>query len=248
MYKYRFPDGSPCPYPTSYEHACEVRSKVYDDRQPCSKCGHKIKYTKTQGCKNCAKLRSINLIHLYKGYDNLIWTDENGRHWGEPQGGRVEEIPQEEWDEMLDLIDIANSGPEYTITDQPCATHGHYSLKRLGKCYQCQVEKSKPTPRQEALQSGKTWYTPPHVCPKCGHKALKNVHNGSCQGCVPPRDAEQHATAEMMKASPDTIISREDARSLDMKVYRTGEACSRGHKDWRYVSTGNCVQCLKGEK
>jgi hypothetical protein len=39
------------------------------------------------------------------------------------------------------------------------------------------------------------------------------------------------------------IISRKDARSQGLKRYFTGDVCSNGHIDERFVSSGNCVQC-----
>jgi hypothetical protein len=50
----------------------------------------------------------------------------------------------------------------------------------------------------------------------------------------------------MMENAPDMIISREDARKLQLKVFRTGEPCRRGHRGFRWTSTGNCIPCAKG--
>jgi|SRR5690349_10328282 len=40
------------------------------------------------------------------------------------------------------------------------------------------------------------------------------------------------------------IISRKEAKVQGLKHYFTGVACKRGHVNERYVSTGNCVDCL----
>lgn len=246
---YYFPNGRPCSHPTSYEKACSANSRVYDDGVKCEACGQvSTKYTKTQGCVRCAALRSINLYNMYKGVERLIWTDENNIHWGEPQGGLVQEIPQKEWEEMEHLVDLAKSDPDFKIGINPCKQKGHYDIKYLGKCYQCQQAKLQPTPRQQAIAKGEQWYTPEQACPKCGERAQRNVNNGTCRGCVPERPTRESATTVMMRTNPDMVISREDARSLDMTVYRTGEACSRGHEGWRYVSTGNCIDCLRGKE
>jgi hypothetical protein len=50
----------------------------------------------------------------------------------------------------------------------------------------------------------------------------------------------------MMRDTPDTVISREMAKGLGFKVFRTGRACKRGHAAFRYVSTGGCIDCHKG--
>lgn len=54
--------------------------------------------------------------------------------------------------------------------------------------------------------------------------------------------------AMLMRDYPDTVVSKDEARDMGFKVYRTGEYCKRGHNGWRYVSTGNCIECIKGDK
>lgn len=41
------------------------------------------------------------------------------------------------------------------------------------------------------------------------------------------------------------IIDRETARSLGLKMFYTGKVCRNGHLSERYVSTGNCKECLQ---
>lgn len=38
-----------------------------------------------------------------------------------------------------------------------------------------------------------------------------------------------------------------EARKRGLKFYNTGRPCLRGHTGDRYVSTGNCVQCLRAD-
>lgn len=106
------------------------------------------------------------------------------------------------------------------------------------------------SPRQAAIAAGEKWYMPTDPCPKCNTVTLKRVDNGICQGCRPRTDNDQRETPDsiMMRENPDMVISRADAESLDMKVYRTGTTCKHGHAAWRYVSTGNCIECLRGGK
>ncbi len=247
---YKFPNGDICTHPTSYELACEVKSRVYDDGEKCPKCNsrYRIRYTKTQECVACATVKAGDFYNLCKRNHRYVGNDEDGLHWGECQPGYRRQISDEEWSEMLKLAELYHSDDKYTVSEKPCKTHGHYGLKRHGKCYQCHSSKNKISPRQEAMHEGKTWYTPTSQCTKCGEKALRNVHNGQCQGCVPPKNTKSCATISMMEQNPDMVIKREDAKSLEMTVYRTGEPCSYGHTGWRYVSTGNCIQCRKDDK
>jgi hypothetical protein len=41
-------------------------------------------------------------------------------------------------------------------------------------------------------------------------------------------------------------ITRAEAKSLGLTRYQTGIPCRRGHRAERYVSTGNCVECVRG--
>lgn len=41
-----------------------------------------------------------------------------------------------------------------------------------------------------------------------------------------------------------TLISRESASDQHLAKFFTGKACKRGHVAERYVSTGNCCECL----
>ena len=47
---------------------------------------------------------------------------------------------------------------------------------------------------------------------------------------------------------PPIIISRDEARVLNLKSFFTGEPCKHGHVAERYVSSGGCVECVCGHK
>lgn len=130
---------------------------------------------------------------------------------------------------------------------------GHIGMTTLaGKCYICEQER-KGSPRQVALDKGESWYMPleGRVC-KRGHYALRRVVNGSCKKCEEETSALRREKLGVRKApsktfraeNTDLVISREEAKTAEMKLYRTGIPCRRGHTDWRYVSTGGCVACL----
>lgn len=56
-------------------------------------------------------------------------------------------------------------------------------------------------------------------------------------------DARNTASFDMARAFPDMTITRKAARALGLSIYRTGISCPHGHVAWRYVSSGNCVEC-----
>ena len=247
---YYFPNGDVSLHPTSYELACELKSKRYDEGIKCKKCNARFtsRYTKNQACAGCTQLKAGDFYNLCKRHMHMFCSNPEGGWVSKVSAGVLRPIEQDVWDEMIDLAYIYQQNQhtgEFTVSETPCKTHGHYGLKRHGKCYQCQQMGTKLTARQQAIQDGKTWYMPTVDCPKCGERALKNIHNGACQGCNPPRKDTRTPTMEMMDNNPDMIISREEARDLEMTVYRTGEECINGHAGWRYVSTGNCIDCRK---
>lgn len=141
-------------------------------------------------------------------------------------------------------------GFEHYLRPQCCRDCGSVGLRitDTGKCYFCESEKRAPSPRQQALSTGATWYTPNEPCGKCGELAERRVNDGKCRGCKPALDSRATPDSVMMAESPDLVISREDARNFGFKVYRTGEACTKGHTGFRYVSTGNCIECIKNPR
>lgn len=132
---------------------------------------------------------------------------------------------------------------EHTLLPRACKNGGHLvkRLKGSTDCVTCaEVKAANPSPRQIALRAGEKWYTPGKPCPHCGQTAPKRVHDGRCQGCVPPRESVMANTLP-----DDTVMDKETARALGFKVYRTGDYCRRGHDGFRYVSTGQCIECLR---
>lgn len=43
----------------------------------------------------------------------------------------------------------------------------------------------------------------------------------------------------------EPCVSLEEAQAKGLKFYWTGEACRRGHVDYRYTTSRSCVQCLR---
>lgn len=245
-------DGRLSRYPTTYEHSLECKSPFYDDGVKCTVCNEmSIKYTHNHKCRYCVRLDAVNFYNIYKGNDLVFTHEETGDHYARLPFGRFQHIPDDKYNDMLKYVKIAQDDHAFTVSPDPCSKKAHYGLKRLGKCQQCREERAKPTARQEAMSLGKTWYTPDVPCIRCGTTALKSVHNGQCQGCVPPAkegpDNRETSASVMMRDNPDMILSKSDAISYGFKVYRTGQPCKHGHNAWRYVSTGTCVDCLRGD-
>lgn len=42
------------------------------------------------------------------------------------------------------------------------------------------------------------------------------------------------------------FITRPEAADSGLKFYYTGETCRYGHQAERYVSNGNCIECVRG--
>lgn len=139
------------------------------------------------------------------------------------------------------------AGEKWYTPDRPCIRCGTKAPRRVadGFCKGCAAGSSDGglSPRQAAIAAGEKWYTPSTPCKRCGTLSLRHVDNGRCRGCGP---AQRSTGPSIMEQCPDLVISRSDARTAGLTVYRTGRECRYGHRGWRYVSTGGCVDCLRG--
>lgn len=139
-------------------------------------------------------------------------------------------------------------GKQWYFPTEPCKQCGTIAERRVSdsRCLGCHPKKD-ATPRQIALHRGEAWYTPTEPCKRCGTLSERNVGNGTCRGCknLTRNDARETTDSKFMRENPDVVMSRELAVTLGMKVYRTGVPCNRGHNDFRYVSTGSCISCLR---
>lgn len=142
------------------------------------------------------------------------------------------------------------AGKRYYTPLEPCGRCGTTADRAVsnGVCKGCAPDKYE-SPRQLAIRAGHTHYVPLEPCKVCNTRSERSVQSGACKGCRPVKaDARKTPDTLMMETAPDMIMDREMAGNLGMKVYRTGEPCTRGHRGFRYVSTGNCIDCLKGVK
>lgn len=126
--------------------------------------------------------------------------------------------------------------------------HGKYcghvgKMTISGKCYECNKSTNIPSPRKIAMSRGDKWYMPLESDPcKNGHVALRRVDNGACKQCA--EEKHRHDPNDIRMLSPNMIITRNDAKIMGFKYFRTGKPCCKNHIDWRYVSTGNCISCV----
>lgn len=201
--------------------------------------GKTVAVTSRSYPKNLPRGLSDEAIELYRAAGEALYTDAQ----------RIG--PLESWPvPPLNAAEASNAGVKCYLRPECCTVCGSPGVRTLaGDCHYCELRKGQLSPRQEAIKNGETWYTPITPCKKCGTLAERNVFNGGCTGCDPKLKEDQRETAEsvMMREAPDLIISREDARAQDLKVYRTGNYCKNGHAGFRYVSTSGCIECKNGK-
>ena len=253
MPTYFFDDGRPSRHPVTKDHAVDIGSPLYNDGERCTECNvATTKYTSNDECIHCCRKIALNFFNFHNQAD-FVWTDEEtGEHFAEPErNGKLMQIDESTWLRWTELSKLVDSDAMYTVSPEQCKQHGHIGMKRLGKCYECHLEKNKPSPRQEAMAKGEKYFMPLKPCPRCNKIALKRINGSVCTGCIETdvsvTDNRETPDTIMMRDNPDMVISKADAKAYDFKVYRTGEPCRKGHKGWRYVSTGNCISCIKGE-
>jgi len=140
-------------------------------------------------------------------------------------------------------------GQELYVSDRPCRKCDAIGLRytRGKNCYFCELNK-KLSARQQAIADGEDRYIPIKPCRVCKTNSPRSVNGSRCYGCRPDGfvDGRKTATKELIANNPDMVLSRDDARLHGFTVYRTGEKCRKGHTGYRYVSTGNCIDCLLG--
>jgi hypothetical protein len=157
-----------------------------------------------------------------------------------------------ERDKMTPQKLAIKNNEEFYTPNMPCIKCGTVAKRRTKdkKCTGCSPSILGKSSRQKALEAGEIWYDPIKPCITCDTVSPRRVNDGKCNYClssVTRADNRISPTSVMMKESPDLILSRVDADNYGIKVYRTGEKCRRGHRGFRYVSTGNCLDCLTSD-
>lgn len=137
--------------------------------------------------------------------------------------------------------DAKSMGLNFYYEPIVCKNGMHFRQPHIttGRCQECANSKN---PRLLAKHHGLTTYKPDHPCQNCGELSRRKVATNECLNCD-----NKVNSSKLMFENPNAIITRDCAEMLGLSVYRTGEPCKKGHKGWRYRSTGGCISCLKGE-
>jgi len=231
-------EGSTVPW--SAAEAIEHGFTRWMDRDGCFECdiagrhGRKIRYVEGNHCTMCANIRF-----------NLIWS-----LWCQGEPSRPEP-----WAFGLEGAAKAGTSWYFGSPNHPalCENGPHprkTHIKTL-RCVACDESARKMAalqrgPRAAARAAGYPTYIPTETCPACGQLAPRNVVNNSCHGCK-GEDKRRSQSQRFAEENPEFVIDKETAKALGFTLYRTGNHCRKGHAAYRYVSTGNCLECLKNE-
>lgn len=234
-----------------------------------------IRFTVNDKCKHCARLEAIDYYNgnytdpktheeaLQQNAEYYVVPDmcQKAGHLGirRTDSGECAFCAKERADRAAEKAPREEARAQHAMWYMPlsaCAKCGQKAKRRVNNnsCHSCeQLLRKKPvdTPRSIARKAGEMFYTPDAPCEVCGTLSPRRVNNNSCRQCElnnskRGQTGRQDADKQFMESCPDAVISRADARSLGMGVYRTGKACKNGHTGFRYVSTGACIECLKG--
>lgn len=237
--------------PVGREQAIKFGTTKFIDVAGCDECrkvspefgqGPKARYLETGDCVGCYTRHAL----------------ESWQLWEMGMPGGPDPFPKNAEDALklgmdwyygsTDGTQVCDNGPHFRRTDV-----------KTKKCLGCAEARERAKslsrgPRAAARASGQTTYTPLDPCGKCGQRAPRNVATDVCRGCAIANgrpdapDLRKSASTILAETSPDMILDRDTARAFGLTLYRTGTACRKGHTGWRYVSTGNCFDCLRGEK
>ncbi len=260
--------GHACPYPKTKEEAVQEGFSKYqrpESSPRCPKDNCTVLYVENDQCIFCFAKEEMDRMMLRpreyatsKGMCDRLETDFfytaapclNGAHLiGAFKDGRrgcafcrSKDSPRQEA--------IKAGHIKYTPA-RACSKCCKRAPKRVdnGRCDGCHPEGNAPhSPRQQAVAAGEAKYLPDEPCLHCEQLALKRVDNGRCDGCYPPKGRSKMdvETTVLMDMAPDTVLSRDLAKAMNLSAYRTGQQCGHGHADWRYVSTRQCITCHRG--
>lgn len=218
------------------------------DRDGCEECQHagrpvgpKARYLKDNSCSMCMMTTGSKLWEA--------WINGHGDRptpWStHPDTSRTLGIDWYYGSQSHPVVCV--NGPHLRKT----------SIKTL-RCVDCDADRKYFSsllkgPRAAARAAGEKYYLPADPCPSCGTIARRHVVTNGCTGCHDlgtsvgaTADARRTPSQVFAEENPEFILSREAAKGIGLTLFRTGEPCRRGHAAWRYVSTGNCLACLRG--
>lgn len=244
-------NGDNSTLPWSRDAALKNGYTRWMDSAGCDRCrsegrgeGKKARYLKDDSCTFCMATDA-----------HAVWPQ-----WvqGDPSRPEVWSTSPEQ---SLTLgIDWYYGSPSHSVIC-PHGPHLRKTSVSTGRCVECEKDAAHfkallKGPRALARAAGARYYTPNEACPVCGKPAPRHVVTNGCTGCqkgkgdatAGAQDARRTPSQIFAEENPEFVMPREAARSLGFTLFRTGEPCRRGHTGWRYVSTGNCLACLRGDK
>ena len=239
-------DGNFIPHPDSRHESLRIRHRLYIDYCKCGICGSSsTRFAKSDNCIMCQRYK-IELVRHFSTTKSDQWPSNVPTTLNNPYIMK----------EVNSVLKMMLETPNAVLHYEPCREYGHVRISNGNdQCMQCT---NRLKPREQAIVDSEPTYVSTSPCTQCNNITLRKTDNKECLVCehvpsVPGNKAPTSATkltpdTIMMRDAPDTIVSREDAEIYGFKVYRTGQPCRRGHTGWRYVSTGNCIDCLKGDK
>lgn len=95
---------------------------------------------------------------------------------------------------------------------------------------------------------GLTAYYKEMICRGGPHFVQPHIKTGRCVKCEQLRRAAEVESSPgrmLIQSQPDMVLPKDSAITMGFDVYRTGDPCRRGHRGWRYVSSGACLECLR---
>ncbi len=221
--------------------AKRLRRAYYSEGVVCQDCGGStVRYMSNAKCVVCCKRRAA------------AYYDREKKRSGLPlSGGRARELGALKYLRKRACTRGGHVGARWTKNGECVACSKIGSLYAVDPRYPIEYP-PKPskllTSRQQALADGRRWFVPTTRCRHCNTLALRYVANGRCLGCSPLRAADNEPLLSgdltLLNHWPGLTFSREQAAAWGVTIYRTGLHCTRGHTQYRYVTTGECVGCV----
>lgn len=235
MKLFKLPNGEFAEHPNERAIAVSSRHRFYTTKTPCNVCkSSSLLFTLSDNCMMCQRYK-IELVRHFADYSpdkNIQWPEH------------VPNIDDEDFINDVRKAVVELQKNDLQVLHEPCKKYGHIALTSHVNCHYCD---NINRPQQQAKIDGKSTYVGTTKCKGCGELTLRKTDDGSCVKCGhnSVKGFEPSETTVMMRDNPDMIISKADAKLYELKVYREGNECKKGHKAFRYVTTGNCIDCIK---
>jgi hypothetical protein len=224
---YKLSNGTIGPYPEGRPVAASEHSRLYTDLNSCENCKSLTFITASGRCVACMRDQIVVAYSLAFGHDVPINVEPST--------------------ETIEAVELIKSDQGFELGRQVCRGYGHVKLtnNKHPRCYFCETQTDK---KKQAVLYDDIYYLTRSKCSGCDNVTMRNTVDSSCVNCgyLPGSNNTQiNENTQMMANNPDMLVSLDEAKMTGLTVYRTGKYCKRGHNAWRYVSTGNCVECLK---